>query len=91
MKRIIRDFKTRYFALACCLLFFASGLVFLPHLGLQNDEAIFANAIYEPKAVYAVKIGHSRVPLMLMSYLGTLKALAYRPIFARFGTGMFDL
>lgn len=89
MKRIIQDFKTRYFALACCLLFFASGLVFLPHLGLQNDEAIFANAIYEPRAVYAVKIGHSRVPVMLMSYLGTLKGLTYRPIFARFGTGMY--
>jgi 4-amino-4-deoxy-L-arabinose transferase-like glycosyltransferase len=88
VKRIIQGLKTRYFALACCLLFLATGCIFLPHLGLQNDEALFANGIYEPKAAYMVNIGHSRFPLMLMSYLGTLKSWIYRPIFRLFGTGM---
>jgi hypothetical protein len=60
----------------------------LSHLGLQNDEALFASPLFPPKAANVVKIGHSRLPLMLMSYLGTLKALIYRPIFAVWGTGI---
>jgi 4-amino-4-deoxy-L-arabinose transferase-like glycosyltransferase len=88
VKRIVYTSQFRYLALACCLLFFASGWIFLPHLGLQNDEALFAGANYEPKAAYAIKIGHSKFPLMLMSYLGTVKSWLYRPIFQLFGTGI---
>lgn len=76
-------------ALAACIFFFGAGRAFLPHLGLQNDEALFAHAIYEPRAgLYTVAIGHSKFPLMLMSYLGTFKAWIYRPVFRAFGTGM---
>ncbi len=79
-------------ALAACIFFFAAGCAFLPHLGLQNDEALFALAIYEPRAcLYTVVIGHSKFPLMLMSYLGTLKAWLYRPVFRALGTGMAAL
>ena len=79
-------------ASAACLLFFLAGQAFLPHLGVQNDEALFASAIYEPRAVaYMLHIGHSQVPLMLMSYLGTLKAWIYSPIFRAFGTGVWAL
>jgi hypothetical protein len=88
VKRIVHFIKIRYFALACCLLFFASGFVFLPHLGLQNDEVLFASPLFPPKASYVVKIGHSRLPIMIMSYLGTLKTAIYRPIFRLFGTGV---
>jgi 4-amino-4-deoxy-L-arabinose transferase-like glycosyltransferase len=63
--------------------------VFLARLGVQNDEALFANGIYKPYAVtYVYQIGHSRIPLMLMSYLGTLKSWMYRPIFQVFGPGI---
>lgn len=65
--------------------------MFLAHLGVQNDEALFASPLFQPKAAYLVKIGHSRLPLMLMSYLGTLKTLIYRPIFAVLGTGMYAM
>ena len=66
----------------------AMGRAFIPHLGLQNDECLFANGIFKPYAVtYVAQIGHSRLPLMLMSYLGTLKSWMYRPIFQFFGTG----
>jgi hypothetical protein len=91
VKRIVLDQTFRYFALACCLLFLASGWTFLAHLGVQNDEALFASPLFQPKAAYVVKIGHSRLPLMLMSYLGTLKTLIYRPIFATLGTGMYAM
>src|SRR5258708_2455417 len=69
-----------------------SGLAFLPHLGLQNDEALFGSAIFEPKSVaYLVKIGHSRFPLMLMTYLGTLKSWIYRPLFQVVNTGIWSI
>jgi hypothetical protein len=90
VKRIVSDqTSSRRLALAFCLLFFVLGWLFLPHLGVQNDEALFASPLLQPKAASLVKIGHSRLPLMLMSYLGTLKTLIYRPIFAGFGTGMY--
>jgi hypothetical protein len=91
VKRIVSDQPFRYLVLACCLLFFASGLMFLSHAGVQNDEALFASPLFQPKAANLVKIGHSRLPVMLMSYLGTLKTLIYRPIFAVFGTGMYAM
>src|SRR5262249_7762900 len=72
-----------------CVLFFASGWIFLPHAGVQNDEALFASPLFAPKASAVVKIGHSHLRLMLMSYLGTLKTWIYRPIFSTFGTGMY--
>ncbi|MBZ5724285.1 MAG: glycosyltransferase family 39 protein [Acidobacteriia bacterium] len=75
-----------------CSFFFFSGLAFLPHLGVQNDEAIFGMAFLKPLAgACTIRIGHSRFPLMLMSYLGTLKAWLYRPVFRAFGTGVWTL
>jgi len=88
VKRIAQAPKTRYFAALCCLLFLVTGWIFLPHLGLQNDEALFAGPLFPPKAAEVVKIGHSHIPLMLMSYLGTLKSLLYRPVFLLAGTGI---
>jgi 4-amino-4-deoxy-L-arabinose transferase-like glycosyltransferase len=64
-----------------------AGLAFLPHLGIENDEAIFANAFYKPggSEEYVYTLGHSRLPLMLMNYLGTLKSWLYRPVFLLLG------
>jgi len=89
MNRLTRIRKFSYCALAACALFLTAGWFFLARLGVQNDEALFANGIYKPYAVaYVYQIGHSRIPLMLMSYLGTLKSWIYRPIFQVFGAGM---
>jgi 4-amino-4-deoxy-L-arabinose transferase-like glycosyltransferase len=89
MNRLTSISKSCYCALAACTLFLVTGSFFLARLGVQNDEALFANGIYKPYAVaYTFQIGHSRLPLMLMSYLGTLKSWMYRPIFQVFGTGM---
>ncbi|HEY2012343.1 MAG TPA: glycosyltransferase family 39 protein, partial [Bryobacteraceae bacterium] len=50
------------------------------------------NAIYRPRAeLYAIHLGRSHVPIMLMTYLGALKSLIYKPIFTVFGTGIFAL
>ena len=74
--------------MAACTIFFLAGQVFIAHLGIEDDEALFAGPIFEPRtAEYAYRVGHSHIPLMLMSYLGTLKTLLYRPILGLFGTG----
>ncbi len=92
MNRTSAILKYRLWALFACLLFLLSGVVFLPHLGLQNDESIFAGALFEPKAVtYTIRIGHSRFPLMLMTYLGTVKSWIYRPLLRVFGTGVWSI
>jgi 4-amino-4-deoxy-L-arabinose transferase-like glycosyltransferase len=88
MNRLTRIAKSSYCAIAACSLFLVTGWFFLARLGVQNDEALFANGIYKPYAVaYVYQLGHSRLPLMLMSYLGTLKSWVYRPIFQLFGAG----
>jgi Dolichyl-phosphate-mannose-protein mannosyltransferase len=89
VNRLSRFLNFRNWTLAICVLFFVTGSAFVSHLGLQNDEALFANGVFKPYAVaYTYPWGHNGLPLMLMSYLGTLKAWIYRPIFQWFGTGI---
>jgi 4-amino-4-deoxy-L-arabinose transferase-like glycosyltransferase len=77
---------------AACIFFFLAGGAFLPHLGIQNDEALFASVLFQPRAsAFTLHIGHANIPLMLMSYLGTLKSWIYGPIFRVFGTGVSAL
>ncbi|HEV3330761.1 MAG TPA: glycosyltransferase family 39 protein [Bryobacteraceae bacterium] len=55
---------------------------------MQNDEALFASPWFQPKwEEYGLQVGHTRLPLMLMNYLGTVKSWIYRPLFHWFGTG----
>ncbi len=69
-------------AIACSLLFVLAGLAFYPLAGLEDDEAMFASALYNQTAiVHSVKLFGHRVPVMLMSYLGTLKTWIYAPVF----------
>jgi len=76
-----------------CLLFFVEGLVFIPYVGLQNDEALFSEIIYPPLAIpYSVRIfRHHRFPAMMGSYLGTLKACVYKAIFLLFGPSIWSV
>jgi len=68
-------------ALAQCALFFLAGQAFFPRLGIEADEALFAAPYFAPRdSVATIQIGHSRFPLMVMSYSGTLKTLVYKPI-----------
>lgn len=89
-----RKFSLRFwwpatlFPLTSCAFFFLAGVAFIPRLGMQNDEALFAAPWYQPREEgYTLHLGHTRLPLMLMNYLGTLKSWIYRPLFRWFGTG----
>jgi len=80
----------RLLAAAACLLFLLTGLPFVPLLGIQNDEALFAAALLPPRGeIYTLHVGTHALPLMLMSYVGTLKSLLYRPLMRWFGTGVW--
>ncbi|HEV2446377.1 MAG TPA: glycosyltransferase family 39 protein [Candidatus Sulfopaludibacter sp.] len=84
--------RARTTAAAACFLFFLAGQLFIPLLGIEDDEALFAMPLLQPKFwEYAVKVGKSQLALMLMSYLGTLKTLLYKPLLHWFGTGAWSV
>ena len=75
-------------ALACCAFYLLLGSAWITWPGLQADEVLFAQPLFDPGATAeSISIFHHMVPLMLMSYLGCLKTLLYAPLFALFGTG----
>lgn len=75
------------FAPAAAAFFVFCGAAFIAQLGVQNDEALFATPLFQPTAwLYRIRLFHHDLPLLLMSYLGTLKTLLYKPIFDWFGT-----
>jgi len=59
----------------------------LPQAGLEDDEALFAAPLihttaHSPAAaIFSVHVFHKQLPLMLLSYLGTLKTWLYFSIF----------
>ncbi len=87
-KILLRN-RSTWAVLAQCSFFVWAALQFLPRLGLENDEALFPTAFYRPGTEqYVVHLGHSRLPLMLISYLGTLKSWIYRPLLWSWGTSV---
>ncbi|MGA7833981.1 MAG: glycosyltransferase family 39 protein, partial [Acidimicrobiales bacterium] len=55
-------------------------------------EALFASPLFPPTAwLYRIRLFHHDLPLLLMSYLGTLKTLIYTPIFHWFGVSAMVL
>ncbi len=83
--------KANLLALAACIFFVGAGAAFLPLLGTENDEALFASPWFQPYDSYDVHLLRFRIPLMLMSYLGTLKSWLWLPLFKVFGTGVWVL
>ncbi len=68
--------------LLACIFFTLGGQFFIPLLGIEDDESLFASPLLAPRSwLYAIRIGHSRFPLMVMSYIGTLKTLLYSAVF----------
>jgi 4-amino-4-deoxy-L-arabinose transferase-like glycosyltransferase len=66
----------------CALLFFALAMPFLDRPGIYNDEALFGNATFAPyTVVYSAQAFKAEMPLMLMTYVGTLKAYLAKFIF----------
>jgi hypothetical protein len=71
-------------AVVSILFFVLAGSVFIPRLGLQQDEMLFSPAALPGSCGQApgVEVGGTHIPLMLMSYVGALKGWLYKLIFA---------
>src|SRR5215208_4214189 len=66
-------------ALSLCLLFVLVGSLWIWRPGIQQDEALFAAGIYPPFfRENCVRIFKQEFPLMVMTYVGTPKAMFYR-------------
>lgn len=73
--------------LSCCFTILA-GCSFISYAGIQMDEALFAGPYYQPASrEFRVRLFHHDIPVMVMTYIGTLKTLLFWPIFAIFRSG----
>ena len=72
---------------SCCLTILA-GCCLIPYAGIQMDEALFAGPYYQhvPRE-FRLRLFHTDIPLMVMTYIGTLKTLVYWPLMAMFRSG----
>ncbi len=78
--------------LAACSLFILLAILFIPYAGIQADEALFSTPLFPHvnKDLRLPLLPH-HVPLMVMTYIGSLKTLLYWPIFRIFGANPWTL
>jgi hypothetical protein len=65
-----------------CVLFIAVAVPWIDKPGMQTDEVLFAGGIYPPfDERFTVRIFDQEIPIMVMSYVGALKARVWELIF----------
>ena len=85
-KFAVREQGWRWIALLCSLWFLFCGVLWVNEVGIQTDEALLAAGVYGPFAPnYVIRVAGLRLPMMTMSYVGTVKSWLYRPILAFWG------
>ena len=77
--------------LGICAAFFLLGSLFVPYAGLQNDEALFSIPIYQNYFEFRLRAFHHQIPLMLMTYIGTLKTALYWVILRLFPADVYSV
>lgn len=84
------DFTTRLNGWLAAGLSILLSAVLIPYAGVQDDEALFANPLYYPLGrELQIRAFHHNIPLMIMSYLGTLKTLLYWRWLPIFGSSVW--
>lgn len=77
---------------ALMVLFVAAGWPLMKGLGIEADEAMIGDGIYERAGVvYSWRLFGHEVPVMLISYLGALKTWIYNALFAMWPPGPLSL
>src|SRR3954465_8078858 len=71
--------------LVCILAYLLAALPHLRFPGIEYDEILFGNAALGPIDGMYVTAKIGPVPLLLMEYIGALKAWLFMPIFALCG------
>ncbi len=89
----MRFLRARHFFVSASFgLYFLFSLIQLELPGLEYDEVLFANAamgnVDGSFVEWEFRIGGQHLPIMLMTYIGALKAYLYAPIFALFGSSV---
>ena len=81
-----------YAVLMAAALFLFLAVVLLPYPGLQNDECLFAQPYYGATAEdMKIHLFRRDVTLMLMSYLGTVKTLVFKPILKMWAPSVWSI
>ncbi len=78
--------------LLLCITFIFCGIAAIPYPGIQTDEAIFTSVLFdEPNSWFWISVFHKKIPLMVMSYLGTAKSALYSLIFMAWPPSVWSL
>jgi 4-amino-4-deoxy-L-arabinose transferase-like glycosyltransferase len=76
------DVKPWLGVIVLCVVFCILACVFVPYVGIQHDEGLFAGPIeHEHAREYLLRAFQRDVPLMLLPYLGAAKTWWYALIF----------
>jgi hypothetical protein len=84
----VKNIASRLVLVFSCCLTLLAGCTLIPYAGIQMDEALFAGPYYQPAPrEFRLRLFHHDIPLMVMTYIGTLKTLLFWPLFAIFRAG----
>jgi 4-amino-4-deoxy-L-arabinose transferase-like glycosyltransferase len=84
------DFTSYLAASLSSILFILLSLSLIPYAGIQEDEALFSIPFFQPSArEFRIRMLHHTLPLMVMTYVGTLKTLIYWPLVQWFGSSVW--
>lgn len=75
----VRQSKRFWGGALCGLLFLLLGCLFVDRAGLQEDESMFAAPLFREWSFYSIPFGRGHIPIMQMSYVGSLKTWLYAP------------
>jgi len=70
----------------------ALQVLFLAGPGIEEDEALFVGPfIDKAPALYEWHLGHFRIPVMTMDYIGAIKSWLYWPVFRLWSPGVWSM
>ncbi|MEO8051270.1 MAG: glycosyltransferase family 39 protein [Acidobacteriota bacterium] len=84
--------RFRYRILLVGLALLALQIFFLRGPGIEEDEALFVGPFVDnAPALYEWHVGHFRIPVMTMDYIGALKSWLYWPIFRLWAPNVWSM
>jgi 4-amino-4-deoxy-L-arabinose transferase-like glycosyltransferase len=87
---LIPRFRYRVWLVGAVLL--ALQLFFLTGPGIEEDEALFVGPFAgNAPSLYEWHVGHYRIPVMTMDYIGALKSWLYWPIFRLWNPNVWSM
>lgn len=88
---MVKELRTRIPLIALCGVFIGLGMLLIPYAGIHNDEALFAIPIYQNRFEFRIPLFGHDIPLMVMSYIGTVKTALYWALFKAWPPGLYSV